>query len=68
MTDTTSPTLFTPPARVRTWRVSMANGSERVVTAGACRTDHGCLVFSEAPGMTMALASGEWRAVEQVPA
>ncbi|WP_395707956.1 hypothetical protein [Reyranella sp.] len=66
MTD--QPLPFSPPTRARTWLVTMTDGKTRTVSATACRVEHGCLLFSEPAGMTMALAAGEWRQVEQEPA
>lgn len=63
MTDQT-PLPFTPTTKPRTWRVSMADGSSRTITASTCRTDCGCLLFAEASGLVVAMAAGEWRAVE----
>ena len=55
---------FSPAVSPRRWRVLMANGSERVVEAAACRIEHGTVIFSEAASLSLAIASGEWRQVE----
>lgn len=60
------PTLFTPPTLVKTWRVQLADGEVRTVEAAACRIEAGTIVFSTAASLSLAIAPGGWRQVEQV--
>lgn len=58
---------FAPNVQKKRWTVTMTDGSTKTITATACRTDCGCVVFSEASGITVAMAAGTWASVEVQP-
>lgn len=44
----------------------MMDGSERTITATACRIETGTVIFSEAASLSLAIAAGTWATVEMV--
>jgi len=58
------PSLFSPPAQTRRWRVILADGAARTVAAHGFRVEHGALVLVLPAGSVAAWAPGTWHAIE----
>ena len=61
-----SPGLPLEPA-ARRWRVTLADGSAKVVEAAAFRVEGGALVLARPAGSLAAFAPGTWASVEAAP-